>query len=374
MELGLLPALGSGIGELRQSGQATRLIDGYFRPYTRAFERVWYASYLPEALGDFTDDAALGASVRVLAPRARPPRLLRALSMVPRHRREFCRCAVFRVFQVTGVVPALIARAWWGTPFVTTYGFWYARLSRPGPSNLAKRVLERAALKSAAGVIVTTEELRAHAATLAHPDRIHLIPNGVDLARFAPAEPSDTRGGRILYIGRLSEEKNLSALVAAVAALHQRVPCRLTMIGGGPLRGRLEAEARAAGVRAEILGVVDHRLLPRWLQEASAFVLPSFTEGHPKALLEAMAVGLPCVVSDCAGNRALVKHEHTGLLFDARDPSALSACLERVLTDAALAATLGRRARELIASEYDLGRMVAAEIDVLKRVARAGSR
>jgi glycosyltransferase involved in cell wall biosynthesis len=110
------------------------------------------------------------------------------------------------------------------------------------------------------------------------------------------------------------------------------------------------------------------------LREADVFVLPSFTEGHPKALIEAMAIGLPCVVSDCAGNRALVRDGHTGLLFDARDPRALAACLERVLTDEPLAAALGRHARDLIASEYDLERLVATEIELLKRVARAQSR
>jgi glycosyltransferase involved in cell wall biosynthesis len=374
MELGLLPALGSGIGDLHQTGQASRLIEGYLRPYARAFERVWYFSYLPEALGDFVHDDELSGSVRVLGPGARGPRALRALSMAPRHRREFARCAVFRVFQVTGVIPALIARAWWGTPFVTTYGFWYARLSRPGPSRVAKRVLERVALRSAAGVIVTTEALRAHAATITPSDRIHLIPNGVDLARFTPAKPSVRRGGRILYLGRLSEEKNLSVLVQAVGALHPRVPCRLVMVGAGRLHGRLVVEAAAAGIPAEFPGVLDHRLVAEKLREADVFVLPSFTEGHPKALIEAMAIGLPCVVSDCAGNRALVRDGHTGLLFDARDPRALAACLERVLTDEPLAAALGRHARDLIASEYELERLVATEIELLKRVARAQSR
>lgn len=371
MQLGLLPALGSGIGELGRTGQASCLIEGYLRPYARAFERVWYFSYLPEALGDFIDDVELGASVRVLAPRARRARSLRALEMPFVHGPEFSRCAVFRVFQVTGVIPALVARARWGTPFVTSYGFWYARLSRPGPSGLVKRALERFGLKLASAVIVPTEELRGHVRTMTPADRIHLIPNGVDLGRFAPATERRARSRRrVLYVGRLSEEKNLSTLVQAVAALDGRVQSELVMIGGGPLRAQLEAEARAANVPAEFPGVIDHRLVPAWLREADVFVLPSFTEGHPKVLIEAMAAGLPCVASDCPGNRALVKDEDTGLLFDPRDPPGLAARLERVLTDEALASALGRRARDLVTREYDLNRLVAAEIDLLKRVAR----
>jgi glycosyltransferase involved in cell wall biosynthesis len=374
MELGLLPALGGGIAELRRTGQASRLVDGYLAPYARAFDRVWYFSYLAESLADYTGDAALLAAVRVIAPRRRLPRLLRALEMPLAHRREFARCAVFRVFQVTGVIPALLARARWGTPFVTSYGFWYARLSRPGPSRAAKRLLEHVALRLAAAVIVPTAELGAHVATMAPAGRVHLIPNGVDLARFAPRPRPAGPGGRVVYVGRLSEEKNLLALVEAAARLRPRVAARLVLVGAGPLRESLEAAARAAGVAVEFPGVVEHGRLPDWLAAADAFALPSFTEGHPKALIEAMAAGLPCVASDCAGNRALVKDGETGLLFDPRDVPALAACLERVLTDPALAAALGRRAHETAAREYDLARLVESEIALLTRVARGARR
>jgi len=255
-------------------------------------------------------------------------------------------------------------------PFVTTYGFWYARLGRSGLPAVARRALERIGLRMAAAVIVPTEELRAHVVRLAPAERVHLIPNGVDLGRFAPAAERRSRGGRVVYVGRLSEEKNLAALIQAAAALRARVPCQVVMIGAGPLRAELEAAARAAGVPVEFPGVVDHRGLPEWLRGADAFALPSFTEGHPKALIEAMATGLPCVASDCSGNRTLVKDGDTGLLFDPRDPAALAGQLERVLTRPEVAAALGRRGRDLVAREFDLGRLVEGEIDLLKRVAR----
>jgi glycosyltransferase involved in cell wall biosynthesis len=371
MELGVLPALGGGIAELARSGQASRLVDGYLRPYARAFERVWYVSYLSGA-AERCAAPALPERVTVLAARGRVPRLWRALEIAIAHRRELRRCAVLRAFQVTGTVPALIARARWGTPFVTSYGFWYAGLSRGGPSRLAKRALERAALRRASAVIVPTAELGAHVVSIAPGARLWLIPNGVDLARFRPAPRGTAPGTSVLYVGRFSEEKNLSALIAAAAMLRPRVPVRLVMIGAGPLRGALEWQARAAGVAAEFPGVVEHERLPAWMGRADAFALPSFSEGHPKALIEAMAAGLPCVASDCAGNRALVKDGETGLLVDARDPAALAGALERVLSDPPLADALGRRAREAIARDHDLARLVEQEIALLATVARAG--
>lgn len=378
MELGLLPALGGGIAELRRTGQDSRLIDGYLTPYAGAFERVWYFSYLPEALAEYTADARLLESVRLLAPRRRWPRLLRALALPLAHRSAFKRCAVLRVFQVTGVIPALVARALWGIPYVTTYGFWYARLSRPGPSRPAKRLLEGVGLRLAAGVIVPTDALRAHAAALTAPDRVHLIPNGVDTGRFCPSpKPSPPRGRgirTILYVGRLEAEKNLSTLVAAAAKLAGRFSLRLTFVGAGSLEAGLRARAAALGVEVEFPGVLDHRRLPDRYREADVFVLPSFTEGHPKVLIEAMASGLPCVASDCPGNRALVCDGETGLLFDPRSPEALAAALERVLGEASLASALGRRARDAAVREYDLGMLVEREIGLLKQVAAAGRR
>jgi len=374
MELGLLPALGDGIASLRRAGQASRLVDGYLVPYARAFDRVWYASYLPEALADYTDDARLLAAVRLLAPRRRGARLARAVSIPFAHAGDLRRCAVFRVFQLTGVIPAILARARWGTPFVTSYGFWSARLSRPGAPRVAKRVLERIGLRLAAAVIVPTEELRAHVATMTAPTRIHVIPNGVDLSRFKPRGRREARGGEVVYVGRLSDEKNLSALVRAAALLRPRLAARLVMVGDGPARESLRAEARAAGVRLEFPGVVDHARVPEWLERANVFALPSFTEGHPKVLIEAMAAGLPCVASNCPGNHALIEHGVTGLLFEPADVSGIAACLERVLGDADLASSLGRRAREVAERDFDLSELVEREIALLLRVAREDHR
>lgn len=369
MTLGLLPALGGGIRPLAESGQASRLVDGYLRPYIRAFDAVSYFTYLPERLEEFTDDPELLRRVRVLAPSRPVDRGWRALRMPWAHAAEFRAASLLRVFQVTGVIPALIAQARFGVPYVTTYGFWYGELSRRGPRRLLKRVVERVGLRRAAAVIATTEELRARALRLAQ--RVELVPNGVDTRLFAPRPERARPGGgprRILYVGRLAPEKNLEAVVTATAYVGPSA--RLVAAGSGILRGDLEARAAAEGASVEFLGVVDQRALPAVYRSADAFVLASFTEGHPKALLEAMACGLPCVASDCAGNRSLIEDGRTGLLFDPRSPRGLARCLERVLTDDALAARLGRAARDLVTARYDLGALVAREIDLLRSVGR----
>jgi glycosyltransferase involved in cell wall biosynthesis len=367
--LGLLPAIRGGLGELARTGQHVRLVEGYLRPYVRAFDDVRYFSYLPESLGAFTTDRDVLARVTLLPGRGHP--WLHSLLLPLRHRRALAGCSVLRVFQITGAVPALIARRWFGVPFVTTYGFRYAALARTPLTRQLRRIVESLALAAADAVIVTTPALEAYVRGRRPRGEVHLIPNGVDTTLFRPAARPPREVREVLYVGRLSEEKNLGALVEAAARV-KRAPVRVTLVGAGPDRAALEARARALGVRLEIQPVVPHPEVARLMAGADAFVLASFNEGHPKVLLEAMAAGAPCVASDCEGNRSLVADGRTGLLFDPYKPEDLAAQLDRVLGDARLGEGLIAAARQQVTASYDLGALVREEIALLKRVARPG--
>jgi glycosyltransferase involved in cell wall biosynthesis len=369
--LGLLPALGGGLGELATSGQVQRLLSGYMARYVASFERVLYFTYLVESLSEFTSDPALLERAEVVAPSRPVSRGRRAVTLAWTEAARLRGCAVLRVFQVTGTIPAIVANARFGRPYVTTYGFSYAQLSRPGLPRVLKAALEHVGLRRATAVIATTEALRARAARVAR--EVYLVPNGVDTRHFAPAatprEPG--RPARVLYVGRFSAEKNLETVIAA-AALGRLMPIRLVLVGAGPLEALLREQARAAGVDVEFPGVVPQERLPALYRASDAFVLASFTEGHPKVLLEAMAAGTPCIASDCEGNRSLVADGQTGLLFDPHRPDELATQLHRVLRDADLAARLAAAAREQVTARYDLGPLVATEIALLKRLARPG--
>jgi glycosyltransferase involved in cell wall biosynthesis len=371
MRLGVLPALGGSLTELRGTGQDSRLIDGYFRRYVDAFDGVSYFSYAPETLGQFTVDPKILGRVSLYAPAGPGSRGARAWAIPREHAESIRACEVLRVFQITGVIPALLARRRFGVPYVTTYGFWYGQLSKAGPKRVLKAFVERLGLRHAAAVIVTTEELRARVASVAK--RVELIPNGVDTTHFAP-KPGRIRAGkpRILYVGRLSPEKNLSTVIKAAKLLD---PASTTVLAGpGPLRETLEAQAAKLGGLVEFPGVVEQAKLPAVYRGSDAFVLASFTEGHAKVLLEAMACGIPCVASDCAGNRSLITDGKTGLLFDPHSADALAACLKRVLTEPSLADSLARAAREMVVARYDLGQRVQQEITLLQSVASGRTR
>jgi glycosyltransferase involved in cell wall biosynthesis len=382
MRLGLLPALGGGIRELARTGQVSRLIDGYLRRYVEAFDEIVYFSYLPESIDEYTQDDAIRKRVRIISPPGLLPRGRWARRMVDEQGEELRRCHVLRAFQVTGVTPLYWAAGWrrdFDVPFVTTYGFSYAALSDSMVKKILKQQVEKWALRHAAAVIATTEALKDQARAIAPKARVELIPNGVDTVRFVPGGRRRVGGDplRVLYVGRLSAEKNVATAVQATAHLgasgEAGPSVRMIVVGAGPLEGALREQARESGVadRLNFRGVVDQRDLPAEYAAADAFVLPSFTEGHPKALIEAMSCGLPCAVSNRGGNLTLVQHEVTGLLFDPERPDELGACLKRLRDDPALAARLGAAARDRVVARYDLGALVTREISLLEDVARS---
>jgi glycosyltransferase involved in cell wall biosynthesis len=147
-------------------------------------------------------------------------------------------------------------------------------------------------------------------------------------------------------VGRLVELKNHRAAIRAIARFATRSPRpRLVLIGSGPLQARLESFARELGVddRVRLFGErSDARDL---LPGLDAFLMPSLTEGHSIALLEAAAAGLPIVATDVGGNPEIICHERTGLLVPPDDEVSIWRALQRLDCDRSLAASLGANAR-----------------------------
>ena len=134
-------------------------------------------------------------------------------------------------------------------------------------------------------------------------------------------------------------------------------------------RGGAGAGRSPARLDCTFAGTIAHERLPGMMSAADVFVLPALVKGHPKALVQAMSCGLTCVVSNCEGNRALIEHEGTGLLFDPTDVWEMAAQLERAFTDKAVASALGQEARQSILERYDLGELLELEVDLVKAAA-----
>ncbi|MEP6768407.1 MAG: glycosyltransferase family 4 protein [Acidobacteriota bacterium] len=186
-------------------------------------------------------------------------------------------------------------------------------------------------------------------------ERVVVVPEPVDLLRWQRTLASNAGApeeGAILCVAHLYPRKDVATLLDAVSRLPS--PARLTVVGTGPERRRLERRARELGLagRAAFLGHVPFERLASEYGRASVFCLPSRQEGFGIVFLEAMAAGLPIVAARAAAVPELVVDGESGILVPPGDAEALAAALGRLLSDPAERKRLSERGRHRVRS-YD---------------------
>jgi glycosyltransferase involved in cell wall biosynthesis len=186
--------------------------------------------------------------------------------------------------------------------------------------------------------------------------RVHIVHCGVDPGEFTP-RPHRTRGHRLLFTGRLAAVKGLPILLEAVARLAPKHPnIELLLAGDGPERPALEQRAAELGItdRVRFLGYQSSDQVRALLQETDVFTLPSFAEGVPVVLMEAMASGVPVVTTRVAGIPELVEDDVSGFVVPPGDVAALVAAIDALLRDPSLRSRLGAAGRATVEREFDI--------------------
>jgi glycosyltransferase involved in cell wall biosynthesis len=162
-------------------------------------------------------------------------------------------------------------------------------------------------------------------------------------------------------VGRLVDLKNHASAIRVIARLAPSMPqLRLMLIGDGPLRRDLPALARELGISDRVLLLGERANIRELLPGLDAFLMPSLTEGHSIALLEAMAAGLSIIATRVGGNSEVIHHEHTGMLVPVDDDEALSSALRRLVDHPALARRLGADARSWVLRHVSVRSMADA--------------
>lgn len=274
-----------------------------------------------------------------------------------------------------GLMPASLRRI----PLVTTLHGW-TNMNGASRSRIYEW-LDSRVLSSMERVVVVSQAMLEHPNLRQRRDlKLAVIPNAVTL-EADPRPALDDRivdfcraGQTIGCIGRLSPEKGHEVLIHAFHALAQRTQARLVVLGEGAQRPRLETMIRHLGLRDQVLlaGYVDNAR--SYLTCFNLLVLPSFSEGLPIVLLEAMLAGTPIVATAVGGVPELLEHGRAGSLVGPGDSTGLAETMERLLTDEAEAETKARRARALAESRSSAAAMARDYLDLYGAVLEEAKR
>jgi glycosyltransferase involved in cell wall biosynthesis len=199
------------------------------------------------------------------------------------------------------------------------------------------------------------------------PGKIDVTFRGVDRATFrrrSDQKRSVEQGGvgpRLITVGRLVGEKGQQYIIDAMPAIRREFPgARLQIAGDGYLAQTLKDRVRDHGLEGAVEFLGYRSDIPELLAAADIFLLPSIIEGCPNALLEAMAVGLPCIASDSGPVPEIITHGRDGVLTRPRDTDAIAEAVIGVAGDPECAARLGNAAAERIASAFTVKTAVGA--------------
>jgi glycosyltransferase involved in cell wall biosynthesis len=270
------------------------------------------------------------------------------------------RVTIWHAHDYKSDVLGLILRRFWPMKLVTTvHGF-----TRETPRTRLYYHIDNLALRGYDRVIAVSPPLMEHCRKLGVPDdRLHYIPNAIDTADYQ--RQLDTAAAKrdlgiepdvpiIGCVGRFSPEKGVDRAIRALAKVRQCLcpTAQLHLVGDGPQRAHIQQLIRD-------LNLTDHVKLWGWQTAAKRFyetmdllLLPSYTEGLPNAVLEAMALGVPVAATDVGGVRDLLDDGHAGVILSQRD-STWAPILAELLHKPAVRATMARRSRQRIQSHFN---------------------
>ncbi len=235
----------------------------------------------------------------------------------------------------------------------------------------AAEATAQSAFRHATALLAVSEEVAAYLrTTVDDPDKVHVVPNGVDPARFdagrtgstAHTNPADCVVG---FVGTLKPWHGVEHLVRAFARARQEVAaCRLILIGDGPERARLEAQVEAEGLAGSVVftGAVAPETIPGWLAQLDVAVAPYPALANfyfsPLKVYEYMAARLPVVASRIGQLDRLLQHDRNGWLVPPGDVTALAEALVTLAKDPARRTRLGAEARTTIVRHHTWDQVV----------------
>jgi len=279
------------------------------------------------------------------------------------HSRVLSFSNIFKTNQLDGALTAIIAGWVYKKPVIVRAGYVWSdvyskEIGKDFKAALIKKI-ERWCLKKCHHIFSTTQEIKERLIEKYHlpVEKITVIPNYIDTSTFHPNSEIQKIPGRICFVGRLAPIKNIDILIRAISQIPNAF---LIIIGKGKQEEELRSLAKQLQANVQFLGQMENEDLPGELLKSEIFVLPSALEGHPKALIEAMACGCAVIGTDVPGIRTIIRHKETGYLCNPTVESLRDGIIE-LLNNEVLRKNISENAAIYAQREFNIDRIVDLE-------------
>ena len=283
------------------------------------------------------------------------------------YRRQLQETDVFKTNQMNGSWSAVIVKWLYRRPLIVRTGFplslFVKNIVKSKRKNKIYEWIEQFAYRHADISIVSRLQDKQYICSKYRmpEENVKVLYNYIDPSNFYPVDGKKYRD-RIIFTGRLTPQKNLFSLIKAIAATN----FTLDIFGNGQLRHELECQSKRLNARVNFMGAVPNEKIPQILNRYCYYILPSFYEGMPKALLEAMACGLVCIGTNVDGINEVIRDGVNGYIAKGTDTKSLIEAIKRAAEQPD--DLIKREATRTIRNNFTLERFIQKEKDIIERL------
>lgn len=361
-KLALFFTMGISLNTWEKIGNLDREIKLY-KKLVKYFNEIYFFTYGKK--DDLKYQSVLPKNIRIFPNKWNLPSKIYSFLLPIFYRRELKKVDILKTNQMSGSWTAWLTKFLFQKRLIIRCGYQWRWLLEKTKAKKWKiwlvSLIEKFIYKKADAIIVTSPQAKRDIKKQYEISslKIKIIPNYIDINLFKPKEVKKEKR-RICFVGRLAPEKNLFNLLKSVDELD----VRLVIFGSGELKEKLKKKAKEIKkAKIEFRGNIPNSFLPEELNKSEVFILPSFYEGNPKTLLEAMACNLPVIGTDVEGIKEIIKHKENGYLCKTSVIS-MKEAIKEVIDNKELQEKMGKGAKQTIVDNFSLEKMLKKEIGV----------
>jgi len=344
------------------------MLDREIKPYQRLlgyFDEISFLTYGRK--DDLEFQNSFSNNIKILPNKQKIPSLIYSFLLPFLYQKELREVDIFKTNQMLGSWTAIIAKFLFRKKLIVRQGYQlsvFAQKKGIKPWKLLIiRFLEKLAYKNADAIMVSSKRDKRYIEEKYKilPEKIRYIPNYIDTELFKPL--NIPKENRICFIGRLEEQKNLFNLIKAISNLNMK----LVIFGNGSLKKSLQVFSKELKIDVDFRSNIPNKDLAEEFNKSKLFILPSFYEGCPKVLLEAMACGISVIGANVYGINEIIKHKENGYLCETDSDSIKKAIIE-VLNDENLQEKIKLNARKTILQDFSLEKILKKEKNIYENL------